>query len=94
MVCHYDSLIVITKLLQLLRELTELATSCRFVKTKILSQAMVDKLSAGGVTFAEANDAAKAVLRLAADPQVTGTCISSISDQHQQQWLPRSSHLL
>lgn len=33
---------------------------------------MVDKLTAGGVTFADTKDAAAAVVRLASDPKATG----------------------
>ena len=49
-------------------------TRYRFIKTKILSQATVDKLTAGGVVFAEAEDAALAAIRLCADPNATGKC--------------------
>lgn len=44
----------------------------RFIETRILSKAVVDKLQAGGVPFAQVGDAAAAVMHIASDPNVNG----------------------
>jgi hypothetical protein len=44
----------------------------RFIETRILSKAVVEKLQAGNVPFAQVEDAAAAVMHIASDPYING----------------------
>jgi hypothetical protein len=43
-----------------------------FIETRILSKAVVEKLHAGNVPFAQVEDAAAAVMHIASDPHING----------------------
>jgi hypothetical protein len=43
-----------------------------FIETRILSKAVVEKLQAGNVPFAQVEDAAAAVMHIASDSHING----------------------
>jgi hypothetical protein len=52
--------------------LTILAVNCRYIKTNIISEAVIERITAKGAVFASIEDAGEAVLKIAADKKVCG----------------------
>jgi hypothetical protein len=48
------------------------ADPCRFIKTKILAPVVIEKLTEAGYEFAEVEDAAKALMKIASDSSING----------------------